>query len=64
MWRRRVIAMLAQQKLHKVLQGKTKKPEDMSDEDWNYLDLQCHERDHCCRHLVKAGEPLHDKKPD
>ena len=34
------MALLDQQKLHKVLQGKAKKPEDMSDEDWNDMDLK------------------------
>jgi hypothetical protein len=40
LWQRRVNDLLVQQGLVKALYGKTKKPEKMTDEEWEELDMK------------------------
>jgi len=40
LWKKRVKALLVQQGLHKTLQGKSAKPADTSNEDWEGIDLK------------------------
>uniref|UniRef100_A0A2N9HZR4 CCHC-type domain-containing protein n=1 Tax=Fagus sylvatica TaxID=28930 RepID=A0A2N9HZR4_FAGSY len=79
LWQRRVKDLLVQQGLVKALYGKTKKPEKMTDDEWEELDMKavstirlllgrrshvrCHGGELNCRDLVESREKIYVQIP-